>query len=102
MAEVSVTVEDVLNRTAKTKLVLLSGTPTATNDTITFDSSTLAVAIDGGYSKVLAAWAQDGSTGLPKAISGNGSTVLTTRGFAVSDNKWFIFVMLKNDIGEVA
>lgn len=104
MAEVAVVVEDVLNKTQKTKLVLLSGTPTTTSDVITFDQSTSGpvVASGGGFSKVMAAWAHDSSTGMPKAISGNGSTVLTTRGFAASDNKWFIFVVLKNDFGEVA
>lgn len=101
MAEVTVVVEDVLNRTAKTKLVLLSGTPTATNDVITFDQSTLGRAIGGGFSKVLTAQAYDGSTGMPKAVSSNGSTIITTVGWTLGDNKWFLWVLLKNNFGEV-
>lgn len=104
MAEVTVVVEDVLNKTQKTKMILLSGTPAATSDVITFDQSTsgAVVASGGGFSKVLSAWAQDSSTGMPKAISSNGSTVLTTVGWVVGDNKWFIYVVVKNNFGEVA
>ena len=104
MAEVTVSLEDVLSRTSKTKLVLLSGTPTATNDVITCTFTTSGGVFNAveGYSKVLTAQAYDSSTGMPKAISHNGSTVLTTVGWVVGDNKWFIYLVLKNDQGEVA
>ena len=106
MAELSATavVELVANLTSKNKLILLSVTPTTTSDVITFDQSTsgLAPRIGGGFEKVVAAWAIDGSTGMPKSISGNGSTILTTRGWENSDNKWFIWVVVRNQAGEVA
>lgn len=105
MAELAATavVELVANLTSKNKLILLSLAPTSTSDVITFDQSTSGiVARVGGFERVVAAWAIDGSTGMPKAISGNGSTILTTRGYLGTDNKWFVWVVTRNQAGEVA
>ena len=106
MAELAATavVELVANLTSKNKLILLSVAPTTTSDVITFDQSTSGIVprVDGGFEKVVAAWATDSSTGMPKAISSNGSTILTTVGWAVGDNKWFIWVTVRNQKGEVA
>lgn len=105
MAELAATavVELVSNLTSKHKQILISVTPTATNDVITFDQSTSGVVVKagGGFEKIVTAWAIDGSTGMPKAISGNGSTILTTVGWENSDNKWFIWVIARNESGEV-
>ena len=106
MAELAGTaaVELVANMSQKNKLLVLSVTPTTTSDTITFDMSTTGVLVKAGgaFNKVVTVYAYDSSTGMPKAISHNGSTVLTTRGWATGDNKWFIWVVAQNDYGEVA
>jgi len=105
MAELAATanVEIVANLTSKNKLVVLSVTPTATNDTITFDQSTTGAMIRCGqsFSKIISCIAVDSSTGIPKAISHNGSTVLTTRGWTLGDNKWFIWITAENQMGGI-
>ena len=106
MADLSATavVELVSNLTSKNKLVLLSVTPTATNDVLTFDQSTSGLMVRCGqsFSKVVAAQAFDSSTGMPKAISSNGSTILTTVGWVTGDNKWWIWITTLNNFGQVA
>ena len=106
MAELAATavVELVSNLTEKNKLILLSVTPTTTSDVLTFDQSTsgLMVKTGGGFNKILVAQAVDSSTGMPKAISSNGSTILPTVGWTVGDNKWFIWVTVQNNFGELA
>ena len=105
MADLSATavVEGVFNRDQKNKLILLSVTPTTTSDTLTFDQSTSGLMIRCGqsFSKVITAQAYDSSTGMPKAISSDGSTILTTVGWVTGDNKWFIWVAALNNFGEV-
>lgn len=105
MAELAATavVELVANLTQKNKLIILSVTPTTTSDTITFDQSTNGVLNNSGaaFSKIITVSAYDSSTGMPKAISHDGSTILTTRGWAAADNKWFIWVVAQNNFGEV-
>ena len=100
--EATVVVMAVLNSTNRNKLVLLRALPTATDSTITFDQSTRGAysQIGGGFSKVVSAQAFDSSTGMPKSISSNGSTVLTTVGFTSSDNEWFVWAVLSNDSGD--
>ena len=105
MAELSATanVEIVANLTQKNKLILLSVTPTTTSDVLTFDQSTSGLMVKCGqaFNKVISAQAYDSSTGMPKAISSNGSTILTTVGWVVGDNKWFIWIAVQNNYGEV-
>ena len=101
MAEVaSVNLEAILAKTTNTKHFLFTCTPASTSDTFTWDSSTVFNQTGGGYSKILVAWAQDSSTGMPKAISSNGSTIFTTRGWTTGDNKWFVHVVAINNLGE--
>ena len=88
----------VLNSTNRNKLVVLQAGPIATDTTITFDQSTLGLGITG-FSKIVSAHAYDASTGMPKAISHNGSTILTTVGFTPGDNPWHVWVVLLNDGG---
>ena len=106
MADLSATavVEVVQNLSQKNKLILLSVAPTTTSDVLTFDQSTSGLMIKCGmnFNKVVSAQAFDSSTGMPKAISSNGSTVLTTVGWTVGDNKWFIWIVAQNNFGEVA
>lgn len=105
MAELAGTanVEVISNLSQKNKLLILSVTPTATNDTITFDQSTTGILIKAGqcFSKIISCTAYDSSTGMPKAISHNGSTILTTRGWVMGDSKWFIQVIAENQMGVV-
>ena len=105
MAELAATVgiEIVANLTAKNKLVVLSVTPTTTSDVITFDASTSGVytRLNTPFNKIISCIAVDGSTGMSKSISHNGSTVLTTRGWVLGDNKWFIWLVAQQDFGEV-
>jgi len=105
MAELAGTanVELVANLSSKNKLVVLSVTPTTTSDVITFDQSTTGVMIKSGqsFSKIITAKAYDSSTGISKAISHNGSTILTTVGWTVGDNKWFIEVVAENQQGGI-
>lgn len=89
----------VFNSTNRNKLVVLKVSPQATTDLITFDQSTLGKSIGQNFNKVLAAHAYDSSTGMPKAISSDGSTILTTVGWTLGDNAWFVWATLLNDTG---
>ena len=95
----------VANLSQKNKLILLSVKPTTTSDLLTFDHSTaggLMIKCGQNFNKIISCVAIDSSTGMPKAISHNGSTILTTVGFVTGDNKWFIWVTAQNNFGEVA
>ena len=91
----------VSNPAQKNKIVVFSVQPQATTDLITFDTSTpgLGMQIGGGYSKLIMAYAVDSSTGMHKAIASNGSTILTTVGWTVGDNAWFVVAHFINDLG---
>ena len=106
MVELAATtvVEMVANLSHKNKLILLSVTPTTTSDLLTFDQSTSGLMVRCGqnFNKIISCIAVDSSTGMPKAISHNGSTILTTVGWTNGDNKWFIWVAAQNNFGEVA
>lgn len=105
MAELAGTanVEVIGNLSQKNKFIVLSVTPTTTSDTITFDQSTTGTMIRCGqsFSKIISVSAVDSSTGMPKSISHNGSTILTTRGWVTGDNKWFITIIAENQMGGV-
>ena len=91
----------VSGSTQKNKTVLFKVQPQATTDLITFDQSTSGIfkQSGAGSSKLIAAYAVDSSTGMPKAISSNGSTILTTVGWTNSDNPWFVWAHFINDYG---
>ena len=101
VVEATTVVLAVLNATNINKLVVLKAALNATDNTITFDQSSRGTyaQVGGGFNKVITAIAFDSSTGLPKAISSNGSTVLTTVGFTGGDNDWFIWAICTNDSG---
>ena len=105
MAELAATsvVEAVSNLSQKNKLIILSVTPTSTSDLLTFDHTTvggLMTKCEASFSKIITAQAYDSSTGMPKSISHNGSTILTTVGWTAGDNKWFIWLFVQNNYGE--
>ena len=91
----------VTSPTQKNKSYLFSVKPATTTDLITFDQSTSGIfkQAGAGASKLIAAFAVDSSTGMPKAISSNGSTILTTVGWTVGDNAWFVWAHFINDYG---